>query len=203
MLLTIHPENPDARKIKQAAECLRNGGVIIYPTDTVYGLGCDLRHPKAVERMCRIKGVDLKKANFSVICYDLSNLSEFVMPLDNSIFRMLKKNLPGPFTFILRAGSEVPKIFQTKKKTIGIRVPDNKICRALINELGNPIISSSITEVTDFKDYLNDPEEIYEKYEKLVDIVIDGGILSKTPSTIVDCSDDDVVIVREGKGVLS
>jgi len=203
MFLTIHPENPDARKIKQAVECLRDGGVIIYPTDTVYGLGCDLRHPKAVERICRIKGVDLKKANFSVICYDLSNLSEFVMPLDNSIFRMLKKNLPGPFTFILKAGSEVPKIFQTKKKTIGIRVPDNKICRALINELGNPIISTSITEVTDFKDYLNDPEEIYEKYEKLVDIVIDGGILGKTPSTIVDCTDDDATIVREGKGVLS
>jgi tRNA threonylcarbamoyl adenosine modification protein (Sua5/YciO/YrdC/YwlC family) len=203
MFLTIHPENPDARKIKQAVECLRDGGVIIYPTDTVYGLGCDLRHPKAVERICRIKGVDLKKANFSVICYDLSNLSEFVMPLDNSIFRMLKKNLPGPFTFILKAGSEVPKIFQTKKKTIGIRVPDNKICRALINELGNPIISTSITEVIDFKDYLNDPEEIYEKYEKLVDIVINGGILGKTPSTIVDCTDDDATIVREGKGVLS
>lgn len=203
MLLTIHPENPDARKIKQAVECLRDGGVIIYPTDTVYGLGCDIRHPKAVERICRIKGVDLKKANFSVICYDLSNLSEFVMPLDNSIFRMLKKNLPGPFTFILKAGSEVPKIFQTKKKTIGIRVPDNKICRALINELGNPVISTSITEAIDFKDYPNDPEEIYEKYEKLVDIVIDGGILGKTPSTIVDCTDDEVNIIREGKGTLS
>lgn len=203
MLLQIHPDNPDERKVKQVVECLNDGGVIIYPTDTVYGIGCDIYKTKAVERVARIKGIDIKKADFSFVCYDLSNLSEFVLPIDTSVFRMLKKNLPGPFTFILKANSLVPKIFQSKKKTVGIRVPDNKICRTIMKELGNPIMTSSITEENDFKDYPNDPELIYEKYEKLVDIVIDGGIGGKTPSTIVDCTDDEVTILREGKGTLS
>ena len=144
MLLQIHPDNPDERKIKQVVECLRSGGVIIYPTDTVYGIGCDIRDAKAVEKICRIKNIDLKKADFSFLCYDLSNLSEFVMPVDNSVFRMLKKNLPGPFTFILKANNTVPKIFQSKKKTVGIRIPDNKICRAIVKELGNPVMTSSL-----------------------------------------------------------
>lgn len=203
MLLQIHPDNPDERKIKQVVECLREGGVVIYPTDTVYGIGCDINNKKAVERICRIKGIKIDKADFSFVCYDLSNLSEYVMPVENSVFRLLKKNLPGPFTFILRANNLVPKIFQSKKKTVGIRVPDNKICRTIMKEFGTPIMTSSITEENDFKDYPNDPEIIYEMYENLVDIVIDGGIGGKTPSTIVDCTGDDVVIVREGKGVLS
>ena len=203
MLLQIHPDNPDERKIKQVVECLRSGGVIIYPTDTVYGIGCDIRDAKAVEKICRIKNIDLKKADFSFLCYDLSNLSEFVMPVDNSDFRMLKKNLPGPFTFILKANNTVPKIFQSKKKTVGIRIPDNKICRAIVKELGNPVMTSSLTEENDFKDYPNDPELIYEHYEKLVDIVIDGGLCGKKPSTIVDCTNDDVTVLREGKGILS
>jgi len=203
MLLQIHPDNPDERKIKQVIECLQAGGVIIYPTDTVYGIGCDINKSSAVERICRIKEINIKKADFSFVCYDLSNLSEFVMPIENSLFRLLKKNLPGPFTFIMKARNNVPKLFQSKKKTVGIRVPDNNICREIVRELGNPIMTSSITEVNDFKDYPNDPEVIHEMYEKLVDIVIDGGIGGKTPSTIVDCTGEEVTIVREGKGVLS
>lgn len=203
MLLQIHPDNPDERKVKQVVECLNDGGVIIYPTDTVYGIGCDIYKTKAVERICHIKGIDIKKADFSFVCYDLSNLSEFVLPIDTSVFRMLKKNLPGPFTFILKANNTVPKIFQSKKKTVGIRVPDNKICRTIMKELGNPIMTSSITEENDFKDYPNDPEIIYKSYEKLVDIVIDGGLGGKNPSTIVDCTNDEIEVVREGKGILS
>lgn len=203
MLLQIHPDNPDERKIKQIVECLQGGGVIIYPTDTVYGIGCDIYKTKAVERICRIKGININKADFSFVCYDLSNLSHFVMPIDTSVYRMLKRNLPGPFTFIMNANNTVPKLFQSKKKTVGIRIPDNNICRTIVNELGNPIMTSSITEENDFKDYPNDPEEIHEKYEKLVDIVIDGGIGGKTPSTIVNCIDGDIEVVREGKGILS
>ncbi len=203
MLLQIHPDNPDVRKIKQVVECLQNGGVIIYPTDTVYGIGCDIYNTKAVERICKIKGIDLKKADFSFVCYDLSNLSEFVTQIDTSVFRALKKNLPGPFTFIFNANNSVPKIFQSKKKTVGIRVPDNKICRTIIKEFGSPIMTSSITENNDFKDYPNDPEKIYEKYDKLVDIVIDGGLGGKNPSTIIDCTNDEIQVVREGKGILS
>jgi tRNA threonylcarbamoyl adenosine modification protein (Sua5/YciO/YrdC/YwlC family) len=203
MLLQIHPDNPDERKIKQVVECLKDGGVIIYPTDTVYGIGCDIYNTKAVEKICRIKNLNIKKTDFSIVCYDLSNLSHFVMPIETSVYRMLKKNLPGPFTFILKANNTVPKLFQSKKKTVGIRIPDNNICRTIVNELGNPIMTSSITEENDFKDYPNDPEIIYETYENLVDIVIDGGIGGKSPSTIVDCTDEEVTVVREGKGVLS
>lgn len=202
MLLRIHPENPEFRKIKMVTDCLRNGGVIIYPSDTVYALGCDIYQSKAIERIYKIKKKDPKKANFSFICYDLSHLSDFVFSIDTPIYRVMRKALPGPFTFILRANSKVPKIFQSKKKTVGIRVPDNKICRELIKELGNPIISTSIHDEDEIIDYTTDPAIIYENYENLVDIVIDGGFGGNKASTVVDCSDNEFTIIREGLGNL-
>jgi tRNA threonylcarbamoyl adenosine modification protein (Sua5/YciO/YrdC/YwlC family) len=201
MLVKIHPDNPDNRKMQQVIECLRSGGVIIYPTDTVYGFACDLHSPKAFERLCRIKGLNPEKANLSLICYDLSNITDFTKPIGNSLFRLMKKVLPGPFTFIFEANSNVPKIFRTKKKTIGIRVPDNNIARGIVELLGNPIVSSSIRE-EEMIEYSTDPELIHEKYEKLVDLVIDGGLGNFELSTIVDCTEDEPVVVREGIGIL-
>lgn len=200
MLLRIHPENPELRKIRMVADCLKNGGVIIYPTDTVYAIGCDIFQPKAIERIYKIKNKDPRKANFSFICYDLSHLSDYVFSIDTPIYRIMRKALPGPFTFILKANSNVPKIFQSKKKTVGIRIPDNKICKELIKELGNPIITTSVHDVDNILDYTTDPAVIYENYEKLVDIVIDGGYGGNKPSTVVDCSDGSFTILREGLG---
>ncbi len=202
MLLRIHPENPELRKIRIVADCLRNGGVIIYPSDTVYAIGCDIYQPKAIERIYKIKNKDPRKANFSFICYDLSHLSDFVFSIDTPIYRVMRKALPGPFTFILKANNNVPKIFQSKKKTVGIRIPDNKICKELVKELGNPIITTSIHDEDKIKDYITDPALIYEKFERLVDIVIDGGYGGNIPSTVVDCSDGEINIVREGLGNL-
>jgi tRNA threonylcarbamoyl adenosine modification protein (Sua5/YciO/YrdC/YwlC family) len=201
MLIKIHPDNPDQRKMQQVIDCLRNGGVIIYPTDTVYGFACDLHSTKAFDRLCRIKGLNPEKANLSLICYDLSNITDYTKPIGNSLFRLMKKVLPGPFTFIFEANSNVPKIFRTKKKTIGIRVPDNNIARGIVELLGNPIVSSSIRE-EEMIEYSTDPELIHEKYEKQVDIVIDGGLGNFEPSTIVDCTEDQPVVVREGLGIL-
>lgn len=202
MLLRLYNENPNPREVRKVVEVLRNGGIIIYPTDTVYGLGCDITNPKAVEKVARFKGVKIEKANFSFICSDLSHLSDYTRPISNSVFKLIKKSLPGPFTFILEANNNVPKYFKGKKKTVGIRIPDNNIIRQIIYELGNPILSTSIYDEDEILEYLTDPELIYEKYKDIADIVIDGGYGELTPSTIIDCSKDEIEIIREGKGEL-
>lgn len=202
MLVRMFNENPNPREVQKVVDVLRNGGLIIYPTDTVYGLGCDITQSKAVEKVARIKGVKLEKAHFSFICSDLSHLSDYTKPISNSTFKLMKKNLPGPFTFILEANTNVPKYFKGKKKTVGIRVPDNNIIHDIIAELGNPILSTSVHDDDEILEYTTDPELIYEKYSDLVDIVIDGGYGELVPSTIVDCSNDEIVILREGKGIL-
>jgi tRNA threonylcarbamoyl adenosine modification protein (Sua5/YciO/YrdC/YwlC family) len=199
MLLHIHPDNPQPRLLKQIAECLLDGGVIIYPTDTIYGIGCDISQPKAVERICRIKNVDPQKAQLSFICKDLSHLSDYTKSIDTPLYRMLKEHLPGPFTFILPASKQVPKILQSKKSTIGLRVPANKICLALGDALGHPILSASLPG--NMVEEYTDPEVIFEKFKHLVDFVIDGGIGGMEPSTIVDCTTDEWVVLRQGLGV--
>jgi tRNA threonylcarbamoyl adenosine modification protein (Sua5/YciO/YrdC/YwlC family) len=183
-------------------ETLRNGGIIIYPTDTVYGLGCDISNVKAVEKVARFKGIKIEKANFSFICSDLSHLSDFSKPISNSVFKLMKKNLPGPFTFILEANNNVPKYFKGKKKTVGIRIPDNNIIRDIVYELGNPILSTSIRDEDDILEYTTDPELIYEKYQDFADIVVDGGYGELVPSTVVDCTGPVTKIIRQGKGIL-
>lgn len=200
MLLKIHPVNPSLRNIKRVVDCLQDGGIIIYPTDTIYGLGCDIKNTRAVERICRIKGIDIRKANFSFICYDLSNISDYIFHVDTSVYKLMKKALPGPFTFILKANSNVPKIFQSKKKTVGIRIPDNNICRDIVKELGNPVMSTSIKTDDDIIEYPTNPEIIYDSYKNLVDIVIDGGPGNNIPSTVVDCSEGGFTVLRQGAG---
>lgn len=195
----IYKDNPDPRKIDKAVEILRKGGIIIYPTDTVYGLGCDITKTKALEKVAWLKNVKLAKANFSFICNDLSNLSEYVRQIDTSTYKILKRTLPGPFTFILKGNNNLPKAFK-KKKTVGIRIPDNSIIRTIVKELGNPIVSTSIYDEDDVIEYTTDPELIYEKWGDKVDLVIDGGYGGNVASTIVDLSDDEITIVREGKG---
>lgn len=198
MLLHIHPDNPQPRQIKTVIDCLVNGGVIIYPTDTIYGLGCDIFQHKAVERICRIKNVDPQKAQLSFICHDLSDLSTYTKSISTPLYRLLKQYLPGAFTFILPASKEVPKILKSKKDTIGLRVPDNTIARTIIEELNRPILSASLPG--EMVEEYTDPEAIYEKFRKQVDIVIDGGIGGMVPSTIVDCTDDEPIVIREGLG---
>jgi len=200
MLLKIHPDNPNKRQVDIVIECLKQGGVIIYPTDTVYGLGCDIYNSKAVDRVARIKGIKKEKANFSFICHDLSHLSDFTRPIHNSIFKLMKSHLPGPYTFILNANNNVPKIFQSKKKTVGIRVPENNIILEIVRELGNPVMTTSIHDEDELLEYTTDPELIYEKYENQVDIVIDGGYGGFVPSTILNCTSDEPELIREGKG---
>jgi len=202
MIIKIYPENPNQREVQKAVEILRSGGVIIYPTDTVYGIGCSIDKPKAVQRVARIRGINLDKANFSFIFYDLSHISDYTKHIPNDVFKMMKRNLPGPFTFILEANNNVPKIFKTRKKTVGIRVPSNSIIREIVRELGNPILSSSIHDEDDIIEYTTDPELIHEKYIDQVDAVIDGGYGDNEPSTVIDCSEDEFVILREGKGIL-
>lgn len=199
MLLQVHPDNPNARHIKTIIECLHDGGIIIYPTDTVYALGCDITQPKAIERIARIKNVDPKKAHFSFICYDLSHLSDYAKSVDTPIFRMLKKALPGPYTFILPASKMVPKLLKTKKDTVGIRVPDNNICRTIVKELGNPIMSTTLP-VDSYVEEYTDPEIIYEKFGKQVDIVVDGGSGGMDFSTVIDCTGEAPELIREGIG---
>ncbi|MEI6575666.1 MAG: L-threonylcarbamoyladenylate synthase [Bacteroidota bacterium] len=203
MLLKIYPENPAERQLQIVVDCLRNGGIIIYPSDTVYGLGCDITKPKAIERIAQIKGVRKDKANFSFVCSDLSHLSDFTKPIPNPVFKLMKKAFPGPFTFILPANSNVPNLLQSNKKTVGIRIPDNNIPLEIVRMLGNPIITTSIHDEDQLIEYSTDPELIHERFEKLVDIVIDGGYGGNVASTIVDCTGDDLVVIREGKGDIS
>ena len=198
MLLKIHPENPQPRLIKQVVECLRDGGVIIYPTDTIYGLGCDIKQQKAIEKICSIKNIDPQKAQLSFICRDLSHLSDYTKSIDTPLYRMLKNYLPGPYTFILPASKQVPKILQSKKSTIGLRIPDNVICQHILEALDNPILSTSLPG--EMVEDNTDPEIIYKQFEHLVDFVIDGGIGGIVPSTIIDCTTADWSITRQGLG---
>lgn len=198
MLIQIHPQNPQPRLVKQVAACLKDGGVIIYPTDTIYGLGCDINQHKAIERICKIKNVDPQKAQLSFICRDLSHLSDYTKTIDTPLYRMLKSYLPGPYTFILPASKQVPKILQSKKATIGLRVPDNIICQHILDELGNPILSASLPG--EMVEEYTDPDVIYEKFGSTVDFVIDGGIGHMIPSTVVDCTTDEWTIIRQGQG---
>lgn len=189
--------------MKIITDCLKSGGVIIYPTDTVYGLGCDITKIKAVDRVAQIKGIRREKANFSFICSSLSQLSDFTRPINNDVYRLMRRTLPGPFTFILNANSNVPHFFQSKKKTVGIRIPDHKVPVEIVEKLGNPIMTTSIHSDDSFIEYPVDPEEIYEKFKKLVDIVIDSGHSDSIPSTVIDCRGDEPVILRQGKGIIS
>ena len=200
MLTKIYPNNPNKREILRAVEILRDGGLIIYPTDTIYAIGCDALNQRAVEKICKLKGVDPRKSNLSIICYDLSNISHYAK-VSNTAFKVMKKNLPGPFTFILPATNELPKIFKQRKE-VGIRVPDNNIIRQIVNELGNPVLSMTVRDDRDMIEYTTDPELIDEKYENIVDMVIDGGYGAIVPSTVVDCLDDSFEIIRQGKGHL-
>ncbi len=202
MLIKLYDENPDERKIRQIVDILNSGGVIIYPTDTVYSLGCAINQHKAVERIARIKGVKVEKAMFSFIFYDLSHISDYTRPISNYIFKLLKRNIPGPFTFILNANSNIPSYFKGKKKTVGIRVPNTNIIREIVKELGSPIFSTSIHDQDKIVEYTTDPELIEEDYKNLVDAVIDGGYSGNKVSTIVDCTTDEIEILREGKGEL-
>jgi len=199
--IKIYPENPNEREIAKVVKVLKNGGLIIYPTDTVYGLGCDITNTKALEKIARIKGVKLEKANFSFVCKDLSNLSDYVRQINTSTFKLLKRALPGAYTFILQGNNKLPKAFK-KKKTVGIRVPDCTIAREIVNALGNPIVSTSIYDEDEVLEYTTDPELIYEKLKNMVDLVIDGGYGDNKPSTIIDLSQDEIEIIREGKGSL-
>jgi tRNA threonylcarbamoyl adenosine modification protein (Sua5/YciO/YrdC/YwlC family) len=202
MLIRLYNENPNPREIRKVVDVLRDGGIIIYPTDTVYGLGCDITNPKAVEKVARFKGISIEKANFSFICSDLSHLSDYTKPISNTVFKLMKKNLPGPFTFILDANNNVPRYFKGKKKTVGIRVPDNNIIHEIVSELGNPILSTSVRDEDEIVEYTTDPELIYEKYQDFAEIVIDGGPGELIPSTVIDCTGDTIEILRDGKGVL-
>ena len=199
MLLEIHPNNPNPRHIATVIDCLKSGGIIAYPTDTIYGLGCDIFQPKAIERIAQIKGVDPAKAQLSFVCADLSDLSKYAKSISTPLYRLLKNYLPGPFTFILPASKQVPKLLQNKKNTIGLRIPDNQIASAIVEALEHPILSASLPGEM-IEDY-TDPYVIHENFENLVDIVIDGGIGGMIPSTIVDCTTDDYTVIREGAGV--
>jgi tRNA threonylcarbamoyl adenosine modification protein (Sua5/YciO/YrdC/YwlC family) len=202
MLIKIYPDNPNPRHIKTVVNCLKSGGTVIFPTDTIYALGCDIYKTRAIDRVAQIKGTRREKANFSFLCRDLSQLSDFTKPINNEVFKLMKSTLPGPFTYILNANNNVPKLFQSKKKTLGIRIPDNNIVSEIIRELGNPVTSTSIHDEDEIIEYTTDPELIHEKFENLVDIVIDGGYGDNEPSTIIDCTGDEIVVIREGKGKL-
>ena len=199
MLIKIYPENPNPKAIEQVAEVLKKGGIIIYPTDTVYGMGCDITNQKAIEKICRLRGIKPEKANFSFICSDLRHISDYIKPIDTTVFRLLKKALPGPFTFIFNANNNVPKLLSSNKKTVGIRVPDNDIAREIVKQLGNPILSTSIHDDDEVLEYSTDPELIYEKYKNLVDAVIDGGPGKNIASTVVDVT-NDFEVLRAGAG---
>jgi len=199
--IKIYEENPNPKEINAVADILRKGGLVIYPTDTVYGLGCDITNTKALERIARIKGIKLAKANWSFICADLSNLSDYIRQIDTATFKILKRALPGPYTFVLPGNNNLPKVFK-KKKTVGIRVPDNEIAKALVVALGNPIVSTSIRDEDELLEYTTDPSLIFEKWENLVDVVIDGGYGDNVASTVIDLSGYEPEVIREGKGGL-
>ena len=200
MLVHIHQKNPDPRQIKKVVKCLKNGGIIIYPTDTVYAFGCDIYNKKAMEKLCHIKGVNIKKHNLSFVCYDLSHISNFTKHLDTSTYKLMKKTLPGPYTFILNANNSIPKLFKNKKKEIGIRIPNNNIPRQIVKELGNPIVTTSVKDDDMVIEYSTDPELMNEHYKNKVDLVISGGYGKRTPSTIIRCTQGFPEILRKGKG---
>jgi tRNA threonylcarbamoyl adenosine modification protein (Sua5/YciO/YrdC/YwlC family) len=202
MLLKIYPDNPNYKHISKVVEVLQRGGVIIYPTDTVYGIGCDIHNHKAVERIAHLKGVKPEKAMFSIICHSLSQLSDYTRPIDNRVFKLIKKNLPGPFTFILNANNKVPALFQSNKKTVGIRIPDNSILLEIVREFGSPLLTTSVRDDDEIIEYTTDPELIHERYKDMVDLVIDGGYGQNIASTVVDCTGDEPVITRQGMGEL-
>jgi tRNA threonylcarbamoyl adenosine modification protein (Sua5/YciO/YrdC/YwlC family) len=198
-LFRVHPENPEERKIRELVTILRAGGLVIYPTDTVYGIGCDIFQPKAIEKIARLKNIRPEKANFAIICHDMSHLSEYAR-ISTPVFKVMKRALPGPFTFILPATTEVPKIFHNNRKTIGIRIPDHPIPQALVKELGHPILTSSIVDEDDVLEYSTDPELIFEKFQHQVDAVIDGGYGHNVASTVVLCENDEFEVIRTGLG---
>lgn len=200
MFIKLYENNPDRRQVERIVELLRDGGVIIYPTDTVYGMGCDITKARAVERVARIKGIKPEKARFSFICSDLSHLSDFARHVDNRTFKLMKSHFPGPYTFILNASTQVPKAIKQKRKTVGIRIPDNNIILEIVRQLGHPILTTSLKEDDEILEYPTDPELIYEEYRDLVDAVIDGGYGGIIPSTVIDCSGDEPVLIREGLG---
>lgn len=203
MLIEINSDNPNPRHIRQIVNILESGGIIIYPTDTVYGVGCDIFHPKAVERICRLRKIDPAKARLSFICKDIKQISEYSHQIDNEIFRLMKHNLPGPFTFVLRSNNQVPKLFKNKKRTIGVRIPDNAIVQAIVEALGRPILTASLKSDDEILEYFTDPYDIHEDFDHLVDAVIDGGVGGNVPSTVVNCTDFPPQILREGAGELA
>lgn len=202
MLLKIYPENPNARHLRKVADVLEAGGIIIYPTDTIYAMGCDVKANKTIEKIADLKGTNPQNPDMSIIFHDMSQLSEYTVIKDNNIFKMLKRNLPGPFTFIVQANNQIPKLFKNKKKTVGIRIPDNNIILELVKEFGRPIITTSIHDQDEVAEYITDPELIYEKYRDFADVVIDGGYGKNEASTIVDCTTEEIVILRQGLGIL-
>ena len=202
MLLKIHPDNPDVRKIEQVVACLKKGGLIIYPTDTVYSIGCDLMNKRAIEKVAKLKGLKPEKANFSIIFHDISTLGDYTKQFNRNIFKSINRALPGPYTFILNASNRIPKLFNSNKKTVGIRIPDNNIARSIVEHMGNPIVATSVHDEDEVIEYTTDPELIHEKYEKLVDMVIDGGYGNNEASTVLDCTTDEIELIREGIGLL-
>ena len=202
MLIKIYPENPNPKQIRKIADVLEAGGIIIYPTDTIYAMGCDIRANKTIEKIAGFKGLNPLNPDMSIIFHDMSQLSEYTVIRDNNIFKLLKRNLPGPFTFIVQANNQIPKLFKNKKKTVGIRIPDNNIVLELVKEFGRPLITTSIHDQDQIIEYITDPELIYEKYRDFAEIVIDGGFGKNDPSTIVDCTSDEVTILRQGLGIL-
>ena len=202
MLLKIYPENPNRNHIRKVVDVLEEGGIIIYPTDTVYAMGCYIRATKSIEKIARLKGLNPTNPDLSIIFLNMSHLAEYTIIRDNNVFKLLKRNLPGPFTFIVRANNQIPKIFKNKKKTVGIRIPDNNIVMELVRELGRPIITTSIHYQDDVIEYTTDPELIYEKYREFADVVIDGGYGKNEASTVVDCTSGEIEIVRQGLGIL-
>jgi tRNA threonylcarbamoyl adenosine modification protein (Sua5/YciO/YrdC/YwlC family) len=204
MFIRLNPDKIDYRNLSEAVKVLKNGGVVVYPTDSVYAFGCDMMNRDAIEKLCRIKGIKPEKSTFSFICSDLSSLSEYTVPISNQVFRIMKKALPGPYTFILEANSNVPKLLKQSRKTVGIRVPANNICKELVESLGNPILSTSLhNDEDELINYFSEPALIYEKYQDVVDLVIDGGYGSIYPTTVIDCSKGDIEVIREGAGDLA
>jgi tRNA threonylcarbamoyl adenosine modification protein (Sua5/YciO/YrdC/YwlC family) len=202
MLLSIHPQNPEPRKINQVLEVIRRGGIVIFPTDSIYAIGCDLTQSRSIEKVCKIMGKKPEKANLSLICSDLSVLSQYCAPINSSVFKLIRRCLPGPYTFILKSSRLVPRLFQTNKKTVGIRVPNNIILQAILSELENPLVSASVHADDEIQDYLTDPLEIAQRYAHLVDLIIDGGIGQNEPSTVIDCTEGYPVLVRQGLGAV-
>ncbi len=202
MLIKLYNDNTNHKDVLKIVDILKSGGIVVYPTDSVYGLGCDINNQKSAERIAKLKGTKLEKANFSFIFDDLSHLSDYTRPINNYIYKVMKRNLPGPFTFILEANNNVPKIFKSKKKTIGIRIPDNNIIRKIVEELGNPIMTTSVHDDDEIVEYITDPELIYENFKDKVDIVVDGGYGNNVASTVVNCVGDEIDIIRQGVGEL-